>query len=151
MPLKTMKELSDFIKESNDIESELTDNLEGEMAVYKRFLKTQLCEQSVLDFHKEICDVRGQLMPDDRGAYRTVNVVVGDATPTAWTRVPAVMNNFWFDLDTSDPFGQHLKFERIHPFRDLNGRTGRAIWLHMQGGKAPLGFLHEWYYQTFVN
>lgn len=42
----------------------------------------------------------------------------------------------------------HHTYETLHPFMDGNGRTGRAIWLWMMDGYAPLGFLHTFYYQA---
>ncbi len=43
----------------------------------------------------------------------------------------------------------HHAFERLHPFTDGNGRTGRALWLWMTDiRRLHIGFLHAWYYQS---
>lgn len=42
----------------------------------------------------------------------------------------------------------HNTYESLHPFTDGNGRSGRAIWLWMSRGFSPLGFLHQYYYDT---
>jgi preprotein translocase subunit Sss1 len=47
------------------------------------------------------------------------------------------------------PHAAHVQYETLHPFMDGNGRSGRAVWL-WQMREAPLGFLHQFYYQTLA-
>jgi len=55
-------------------------------------------------------------------------------------------------LDKRSAYGNHFDFERLHPFTDGNGRTGRAIWLwqmvRQHDYDLSLGFLHKFYYQS---
>ena len=90
----------------------------------------------VLDLHAALMDH----LAHDRGQYRTSSNVVTGASwlPAAPERVPELMLQ-WADqtewqtanLDNEDLLeaiaGAHIAFERIHPFSDGNGRTGRAI------------------------
>ena len=54
--------------------------------------------------------------------------------------------------DLTNAWHTHCAYEKLHPFTDGNGRSGRALWLWMMGGikNAQLGFLHHFYYQTLT-
>lgn len=71
----------------------------------------------------------------DAGKYRTVNVRVGNYFPPVFQEVPGKMEKFfeWYRkaVKATCPFElaalTHLKFVRIHPFRDGNGRMSRLL------------------------
>lgn len=75
------------------------------------------------------------------GDYRTENVRVGNLLETSYippdfTKVPGLMEGFLDTVNFSagplletfkEVAVQHMTFERVHPFADGNGRTGRMI------------------------
>ena len=117
----------------------LTDNYPKEITV-----------QIIKDTHSYLLqDIR-----EDKGAFKTVrNVIIGtDFIPTEPYLVPAELKNWCHTLENRLNISntveekievimeQHLRFERIHPFSDGNGRTGRALIVHscLQQGIAPI-------------
>ncbi len=88
-------------------------------------------ESLVLKLHKIQMD--GVL--DGAGRYRDVDVRVGSYICPPHNEVPTLMKRFfaWFKESegTIHPFElgvlAHLKFVRIHPFRDGNGRMSRLL------------------------
>ncbi|MEK9195916.1 MAG: Fic family protein [Patescibacteria group bacterium] len=73
----------------------------------------------------------------DAGQYRkhSVRIMGSHVVLANWARVPELVNTLSKDLEESseDIIGElantHAQFEKIHPFSDGNGRTGRLIML----------------------
>jgi Fic family protein len=90
----------------------------------------------VLDLHRALMDH----LVSDRGAFKTSDNLVTGASwrPVPPSQVPERMRQ-WADqaewqtanLEDQDLIeaiaAAHIAFERIHPFADGNGRTGRAV------------------------
>lgn len=81
------------------------------------------------------------LLLESQEGYRTENVYIGSMVeavyyPPQWKKIPELMRAFVEQLSVSggsiaELFEKiaknHMDFERMHPFRDGNGRTGRML------------------------
>lgn len=108
----------------------------------------------LLTLHRKI--TMKQLTKDEAGSFRRVQVWVGNHTPPNPASVPYMVENWlkMFMIDT--PQLAHISFERIHPFVDGNGRTGRMLmwWHEMRLGREPTLIRsneadRQYYYQWF--
>ena len=147
----TNEQIERFMRESNWIEFERDEMGDGllhpnDVKAVKKFLGKPLTEDSLKELHYALSEGRDIL----RGFYRECDVVVGGHRPPSWKVVPAFMSNFFLDLPKMTPWEAHCRYEKIHPFEDLNGRTGRLLWLHKMKGRTDLSFLHQFYYQTLA-
>lgn len=84
-----------------------------------------------------------------------MNVVIGEHVPPKGgpfirTRLESLLLGV---AQGEHPYALHVEYERLHPFMDGNGRSGRILWAWqmVHRGHRPglhLGFLHAWYYQS---
>jgi Fic/DOC family len=140
----------DFIRESNRIEGILRDPTEDEIAAHERLLKLpELRVATVGDFQAMIAP-RMPLRSEKGMNVRVGNHIAPEGGLQIVYRFRRLLTKA--NQDHGNPWGVHVAFERLHPYMDGNGRTGRAIWAwQMQrSGQDPftLPFLHRFYYQT---
>jgi len=100
---------------------------------FKIIKKPQLVtNKTVLQWHKELFS---NTKPDMAGRYRDYLVRVGHYIAPDWQDVKRLMNELvqWYSKNFASlhpielAARAHYKFEKIHPFGDGNGRTGRLI------------------------
>jgi hypothetical protein len=141
-----------FIRESNKIERIDREVTIGEIFAYKAFLG--LKEITIED----VCDFVGEIEPrailrNREGRNISIQgaehlpppggLLIEDDLRRLLVRVSSLMLT---------PFHAHVRYERLHPFTDGNGRSGRAIWAWQMKNLAAqpfaLPFLQRFYYQT---
>ncbi|MDO8554614.1 MAG: Fic family protein [Candidatus Micrarchaeota archaeon] len=93
--------------------------------------KGEINEEMILKLHY----IEQKEIMHDAGKYRNVNVRVGNYLCPQWQELPQLMKEFieWYNIAKKQLRSfelaalVHLKFVRIHPFRDGNGRMSRLL------------------------
>lgn len=138
--------LEDFVRESNRIEGILRDPTWQEIDAHEQFLAVDLIMAQDLQRFVSVCQPGAELRIEEG-----MDVRVGSHTPPyGGVIILECLATILANRERVGVYRTHVLYEDLHPFMDGNGRSGRALWLWMMGGieKAPLGFLHHFYYQT---
>ena len=142
-------QLVDFVRESNRIEG-IHRVLDREVDEHARFL--ELDELTVPALERFVREIAARPLRDRPG----MNVRVGDyLPPPGGPEIREKLEGFLWGLSQPTnytPYSAHVWYERLHPFMDGNGRSGRVVWAwYMRKlGQDPfaLPFLHSFYYQA---
>jgi Fic family protein len=135
----------DFIEENNKIEGISRPVNNKEIKEHQKFM--QLEQVTISDLKKFVKIYQpGAVLRDKPG----LNVRIGGHVPppgSIYIREKLIDLLEEMHRLPLSAYKTHIKYENLHPFTDGNGRSGRILWL-WQMKKAPLGFLHTFYYQT---
>ena len=140
-----------FVIESNRIEGILRDPTTSELSA--QFTLWGLPSIARADVENFVLAVQpGALLRERVGMdVRVGNHIPPAGGPEVVEMLQGILNRAASGAWT--PWEIHLDYEILHPFMDGNGRSGRAIWawqmIHQDRG-IPLGFLHQFYYQTLA-
>ncbi len=139
--------LKKFVDESNHIEGieRKPSNAEIEAtAVFINLLRPTTADMEAL----VAVYAPGHRLRDQYGLDVQVgNHIAPRGCPEIRTTLDTLLERVFEGADMYHPWQAHVDYETLHPFTDGNGRSGRALWL-WQMQTAPIGFLHQFYYQT---
>lgn len=90
--------------------------------------KNKITHEHVQKAHNYILKNR---QPSIAGEYRDITVYVGDDTPPEPSDLRDLLDTLYEEKPETaiEALDWHIRFEKIHPFADGNGRIGRMIYL----------------------
>lgn len=143
--------IKEFIEESNHIEGINREPTIQEIEEFTKFLSLEVVHlENLVDFVKVYQpDARLRDLPH-------LNVRIGTYIPPRGGHlVVSELERLLDDVEVGNlgSYQVHQRYERLHPFTDGNGRSGRALWAWQQFKKygyrgLSLKFLQRWYYQS---
>lgn len=143
--------LDNFVAESNKIEG-IYKTTKKDIEAHEVFLFDGALNPTIESLASFVSKVQpGAKLRDKVGLnVRVGNHIAPEGGPKIRVYLQAILDSIGFN----SPYLTHLAYERLHPFTDGNGRSGRVLWLWQMlrdGNRSQaqvLGFLHSFYYQA---
>ena len=149
----TKKQIEEFLRESNTIEGVHSEEMFQDALKAWRYLARQkeLTPEVVLETHRLLM-VNSGLEGKYIGKIRDCDVFIGGRAGLSPNLIRGALSSWLKDVETSVKIPgedgkhirlDHIEFERIHPWVDGNGRTGRMFmnWARMQA-ELPILIIH---------
>ena len=137
--------LDDFIRESNAIEGVYDNQSIGDAReAYLYCTSNELLNIEVILKTHSMLMANQPVAPEHKGFFRKEAVFIGGREAPGAVGIPYLIQQWLETTNQAKSEKQikldHIEYERIHPFIDGNGRTGR-IFMNFQRQKAGLPIL----------
>ncbi len=133
------QDIIEFLQESNFIEGVVDSQSLDDAVLAWEFCIAQpkLTEAVIRETHK-ILMKNQKIWEEDKGRYRSIMVYIGGKAALNAVHISGEIQKWCRKMKRlpADWKGMHVAYEKIHPFIDGNGRTGRIF---MNWHRARLG------------